>query len=317
MLSLNSICKQPLTSVLIPLYNHALYIVECLDSILEQDPANIELLLIDDGSSDDGFSIAQRWKEEHGGRFARVEFERQVNAGITQTFDRLMRKSTGSVLLIVASDDVLLPGSVTNRLRLLREPGVMAVFGDAIPVNSEGKATGSSAIGELGQPSSRAALLDPRTLPWELIFRWNVYGSVLMCRREGVLKSDGNSVLNLDVFSEDMQLYYLMASRGALRYLNEPVAKYRVHGTNTSHTQSNVARLRKNIYQSRKYAMIDMPTWRRAIVGMQAFTYHRWRTGLRARLSLPLVAAAYAGILSARIVYDFYRTKVLGQAQNV
>lgn len=63
--------------------------------------------------------------------------------------------------------------------------------------------------------------------------------------------------------------------------------------------------------------MIDMPTWRRAIVGMQAFTYHRWGTGLLARLSLPLVAAAYAGILSARIVYDFYRTKVLGQACDV
>lgn len=314
---LNSNSDQPLTSVLIPLYNHALYIVECLDSILEQDPANIELLLIDDGSSDDGFSIAQRWRDEHGGRFARIEFERQVNTGITQTFDRLMRKSTGSILLIVASDDVLLPGSVTKRLSLLREPGVIAVFGDAIPVDSEGRATGASAIGELGQPSSRAALLDPRTLPWELIFRWNVYGSVFMCRREGVLKPDGSSVLNLDVFSEDMQLYYLMASRGALRYLNEPVAKYRVHGTNTSHTLGNVAKLRKNIYQSRKHAMIGMPTWRRTIVGMQAFTYHRWDTGLRAHLWLPMVAAAYAGILSARIVYDFYRTKVLGQVRDV
>ncbi|MGK5032340.1 glycosyltransferase [Janthinobacterium sp. MDT1-19] len=317
MSSLNSSSDRPLTSVLIPLYNHALYIVECLDSVLAQGPANIELVLIDDGSSDDGFSIAQRWKEEHGNRFPRIEFERQVNAGITQTYDRLLRKSTGNVILVVASDDVLMPESIISRLSLLGEPGVMAVFADAIPIDGQGKVTGTSAISELGQPSSRAALADQRTLPWELIFRWNVYGSVLLYRREAVLKPDGNSVLNLDIFSEDMQLYYLFGSRGSLRYLNQPVAKYRVHGTNTSHTQENVKKLRKNIYQSRRHAMIGMPFWRRAVVAMQAFTYHRWGTGWRKRLCLPMVAFAYMGILTARLIYDFYRTRVLRQARDV
>lgn len=317
MSSVNSNRVHSLVSVLIPLYNHAAYIVECLDSVLEQDPQNVELLLIDDGSSDDGFAVAQSWKDVNGSRFARIDFARQVNAGITQTFDRLMRKSTGSVILIVASDDVLLPGSVSQRLNLLNQPGVLAVFGDAIPIDGRGRTIGTSAIGELGQPSSRAALSDPRTLPWELIFRWNVYGSVLMCRREAVLKPDGSSVLNLEIFSEDMQLYYLLGSRGALRYLDRPVAKYRVHATNTSGANSNVAKLRKNIYQSRRHARIGMPTWRSAVVGMQAFTYHRWGEGFGARLALPLVIAAYAGILGARIGYDLYRTRVLGQSRHV
>ncbi|MET0321657.1 MAG: glycosyltransferase [Duganella sp.] len=306
-----------LTSVLIPMYNHAPYIVECLDSILAQGPANIELILIDDGSSDDGYAIAQRWKEEHGSGFARIEFERQTNAGITKTFDRLLRRSTGSVILIVASDDVLLPGSIAERMKILRQPGVMAVFGDAIPIDGKGKVTGTSAIGELGCTSSRAALADPRTLPWELIFRWNVYGSVLMCRREGIMKSDGTSVLNLEIFSEDMQLYYLFASRGTLRYLNQPVAKYRVHGTNTSHTAANMAILRKNVHHSQKHSMIGMPVWRRAVVGMQAFVYHRWDTSLRGRLIFPLVVGAYVSCIGARWMYDFYRTRVLRQPREV
>lgn len=317
MSNINSQGNRPLTSVLIPLYNHAPYIEECLDSILAQDAANIELILIDDGSSDDGFIVAQRWKDAHGHRFARIDFERQTNAGITQTFDRLLRKSTGSVILVVASDDALLPNSIAMRLDLLLQPGVMAVFGDAIPIDGQGKVTGTSAIGEIGRPSSRAALADPRTLPWELIYRWNVYGSVLMCRREGILKSDGSSVLNLDIFSEDMQLYYLLGSRGTLRYLNQPVAKYRVHGTNTSHTPANVEKLRTNIYHSRKHAMIGMPMMRRIVVGLQAMTYHRWGKTLRARLSLPLVAASYAGILASRIAYDAYRTRILGQVNDI
>lgn len=317
MSSLNTNNNRQLTSVLIPLYNHSHYIAECLDSVLAQDPSNIELILIDDGSSDDGFLVAQRWKEEHGSRFARIDFQRQTNAGITQTFDRLLKKSTGSALMILASDDMLLPGSIAKRMELLLQPGVLAVFGDAIPIDGEGKATGTSAAAELGRPCSRAALEDPRTLPWEIIYRWNVYGSVILCRREAMIKPDGNSVLNLDLYSEDMQLYYLFASQDALRYLNQPVAKYRVHTSNASHTPGNVAKLRTNIYHSRKHAMTGMPVWRRAVVGMQAVTYHRWGTSLQSRLMLPAVAVAYAGLLSSRFAYDFYRTRILGQPREV
>lgn len=306
-----------LTSVLIPLYNHALYIEECLDSVLAQGPENIELLLIDDGSSDDGFTVASLWKEKHGNQFARVEFERQPNAGITTTFDRLLRRSTGSAILVVASDDVLMPKSICKRLDLLNRPGVMAVFGDAIPIDGESTVIGKSAIAELGQPSSRAALMDIRTLPWELIFRWNVYGSVLICRREALFKPDGSSVLNLDIFCEDMQLYYQLSSKGSLRYFNEPVAKYRVHGSNTCFSDENKAKLRRSGYDAQRYAMRTMPKWRRAVVAMQAFKFHRWDQSLRGRLIFPLVAAAHVGVLSARFVYDFYRTRVLKQTREM
>ena len=317
MADINENRRQPLISILIPLYNHAAYIAECLDSILEQGPERIELILIDDGSSDDGLVIAQRWKELHGDGFALIEFNRQENAGITRTFDRLIRRSTGDVIMIVASDDMLLPGSISSRLELLQQPGVMAVFGDALPVDGSGKAIGTSAIGELGNPSSRSALADPRTLPWELIFRWNIYGSVLMCRREAILKSDGSTVLNLDIFCEDMQLYYQLSSHGTLRYLDQPVAKYRIHGANTSHSEENIGKLRTSGYQARKHAMKEMPWGRRTVVAMQAFTHHRWAKGLRARALFPFVAAAYAGALSARFIYDLYRVYVLHQPQKI
>jgi len=317
MSSLNTNNSRQLTSVLIPLYNHAHYIVECLNSVLAQGPEHLELILIDDGSSDDGYSVAQRWKEEHGHRFASIAFQQQANAGITTTFDRMIRKSTGSVIMIVASDDVLLPGSIAKRLTLLEEPGVMAVFGDAIPIDGDSKVTGMSAIAELGRPSSRPALSDARTLPWELIFRWNVYGSVMMCRREAVLNPDGTSVLNLDIFCEDMQLYYQLSSKNALRYLNEPVAQYRVHGANACFVEENFAKLRKSSYQAQKHAMLSMPMWRRAVVGMQAFTYHRWDKSLRGRLLFPLVAAAHIGVVFSRHTYDFYRTHVLKQSREM
>lgn len=317
MLKSNQAGESGCVSVLIPLYNHAAYVEQCLDSVLAQGPENIELLLIDDGSSDNGFEVASRWKERHGASFKRIVFEQQMNAGITKTFDRLIRKSTGEYLAIVASDDVLTSGSIADRLVVLQEPGVLGVFGDAIPVDMDGNVIGKSAIGELGNPASRNALSDPRTIHWELIFRWNVYGSVMLARREALINTDGKSVLNLEIFSEDMQLYYSLGSAGALRYLDKPVALYRIHPASASHSTTNLPKLQRNIYQSRKHARLGMPFARRCVVGLQAFTYHRWNESAVVRIvALPFVVGAYGALLGARLFYDWYRRKSLGQSEN-
>jgi glycosyltransferase involved in cell wall biosynthesis len=308
--------KVQLISVLIPLYNHEQFIGECLDSVLAQGLPNIELRLIDDGSSDQGFAVANAWVRQNGHHFVRVHLERQANAGITRTFDRLIRESVGDFIVILASDDVLLPGSISQRVKVLQDPAVMGVFGDAAPIDEVGNSIGTSAISELGNPADRKALSDPRTIHWELIFRWNVYGSVLMMRRDAIVTPDGKSILNLDVYSEDMQLYYMLGSKGALRYLDTPVAKYRVHMASASHSAPNLFRMQTNVYHSRLNAVNGMPWARAAVVRLQALTYFRWSKSKGAKLLLPLVAMAYASVWAARAFYDFYRKALLGQHKN-
>ena len=58
--------KSPLVSVIVSCYNHEKYIEECILSILNQDYKNIELLVVDDGSSDTSVDIINRLKEKHG-----------------------------------------------------------------------------------------------------------------------------------------------------------------------------------------------------------------------------------------------------------
>jgi glycosyltransferase involved in cell wall biosynthesis len=302
-----------LITIAIPLYNHEIFIESCLDGVLAQNLTNVELLLIDDGSSDDGFLIAKAWEDRHRKQFIRTWFEQQVNAGITRTMDRLIQQSMGQFILLLASDDVLLPGSVEKRLVEFQDPSVTAVFGDAIPIDDSGRAIGESAIHGLGVPASRDALLDQRTILWELIFRWNVYGSVLLCRRTALVAENGESVLETGIYSEDMQLYYRLAAQGVLRYIDEPVAQYRIHVTNTSRIPENLSKLRKNIHESRRHAAKCMPFMPRLIVRLQAFTYFRWRGGIVGFISMPLVAFAYLCILSARAIYDAYRRRILGQ----
>lgn len=303
-------------SILIPLYNHAAYVEQCLDSILEQGLENVELLLLDDGSKDNGFQVACDWKARNGHHFKKIDFQRQENAGITRTFDRLITKSTGDFILIVASDDALLPSSIAQRLLVMKDDSVMGVFGDAQPIDEAGKSLGCSAIGELGNPANRQALSDPRTVHWEMIFRWNVYGSVLMLRRSAIVMPDGKSRLNLEIYSEDMQLYYMLGSQGTLRYLDKPVSLYRVHAASASHSIENLAKLRANVYHSRLNALAGMPCLPAAVVRLQSWTYYRWNRSGAALFMLPVVVVAYTGIWLARTFYDFYRRTFLGQGKN-
>ncbi|MFZ6692047.1 glycosyltransferase [Undibacterium sp. SXout20W] len=302
----------PLISILVPLYNHEHYVEECLDSILVQGNLRLELLLIDDGSVDHGFEIASEWKKKHGDKFVNIFFEKQTNAGIVKTFDKLIRRSQGEFILILASDDVLLEGAVSARLKVFSDPQVMAVFGDAIPIDSEGIPFGKSAISELGARSSTAALADQRTLLGELIFRWNIYGSVLMSRRQALLNPDGTSVLNLSIYCEDMQLYYKLASEQSLKFINVPVAKYRVHESSAS-AVNNLKKIVESSYRARLLAMHDIQGVYHFILRMQAFTFHRWDSGLKRWLLLPLVATAYAGVGITRFTFDCYRKFFLKQ----
>jgi len=305
-----------LVSVVIPLYNHTVYIEKCLDSLLLQKTAGIELLLLDDGSRDNGFELAKSWEAQHCDKFARTHFERQSNAGITKTMDRLIRMAHGEFIFGLASDDVLLPDPIFALLSAFVDSKICAVFGDAIPINGNGEILGQSAIGELGVPSAREALSDPRTLLWEMIFRWNVYGSVLMTRRRYMLTENGTSILNTELFSEDMQLYYRLAGEGVLCYLDMPVAGYRMHGENISRTPENISKLRYNIYRSRQHSLRYLNFMPRSIVRLQSFTYHRWRIGAVKLLALPLVLLSYACLFVSRLFYDVFRKYVYKHKPN-
>ena len=81
---------QPLISVIIPLYNAKSYIAEAIESVLAQPYAPIEIIVIDDGSTDGGAQVAARYDN--------VQVVRQANAGISAVVIRAWRWRAGSIL---------------------------------------------------------------------------------------------------------------------------------------------------------------------------------------------------------------------------
>lgn len=119
----------PWLSVLVPVWNVAPYLRQCVDSVMAQADAGVELLLLDDASSDDSPALMRALQAQWGER-VRLLFH-QRNLGIGCTRNDLISQARGEHLWFVDSDDWLAPG-VLPRLRalLIREPHLDLVFCD-------------------------------------------------------------------------------------------------------------------------------------------------------------------------------------------
>ena len=96
-----------LFSIVIPMYNVQEYIVECLDSIVAQDSSDVEIICVDDGSTDDTLAITQKWKEEHPA--VRMIVLQQTNQRQAAARNYAFKYASGEYIIMLDSDDVLFP----------------------------------------------------------------------------------------------------------------------------------------------------------------------------------------------------------------
>lgn len=110
--------EQLLLSVIILNYNYGRYLTQCIESVLAQDYEAVELIVVDDGSSDDSRAVI----ESYGGRLT-ASFKQ--NGGMVSAMNHGFRLAHGAIIMFVDSDDYLLPGAISAHARALGQPGVV------------------------------------------------------------------------------------------------------------------------------------------------------------------------------------------------
>lgn len=98
-------------SVVIPAYNYARYLADCLDSVAAQDVPGLEVLVVDDGSTDDTAEVVAR--------HAAVRYLYQSNRGLSAARNRGLEESRGELVLFLDADDLLARGSLGRRREFL------------------------------------------------------------------------------------------------------------------------------------------------------------------------------------------------------
>ena len=101
--------KKPFFSIIIPVYNVALYLRECLDSVLAQTFKDWEAICVDDGSTDESGKIL----DEYGARDKRFRVVHQGNAGVSAARNRGLEEAKGEWVWFLDGDDLILPGALT------------------------------------------------------------------------------------------------------------------------------------------------------------------------------------------------------------
>lgn len=114
---------QPLISVIIPVYNGARYLAETIESVLAQDYRPLEVLVIDDGSTDTTAAVAQRFAPH-------VTYSFQTQQGPNAARNRGIQQATGEYIAFLDADDLWMPGKLSlQSAALAADPQLDAVFG--------------------------------------------------------------------------------------------------------------------------------------------------------------------------------------------
>jgi alpha-1,3-rhamnosyltransferase len=109
---------EPLVSVVIPAYNHEQFVARAIQSVLEQDYINIELVVIDDGSRDGTWAEICRARSNSSRPFLAIT---QSNSGISKTLNLGIRAACGEFVAVLASDDMYLPQKISRQMNVMRK----------------------------------------------------------------------------------------------------------------------------------------------------------------------------------------------------
>ena len=106
--------KLPLVSVIALCYNQEKYLIETLNSIINQSYQNIELIITDDYSTDDSIKEIQQWINQNN---VKCTFKKnKKNIGICKSLNNAIKLVKGEYLNLIACDDILLPNKIKNQV---------------------------------------------------------------------------------------------------------------------------------------------------------------------------------------------------------
>lgn len=244
-----------LASVVIPSYNHCQYVAQAIESVLDQSWPHIDLIVIDDGSTDGSPEVIRELHQRRGG----FRFAEQENRGLIATLNELVAAARGEIFCLLASDDFLMPGSLARRAKFLKSnPDHVAVFADGIKVEVAG---GSE---ERIIDAKRRRLFELDDPVPDFLRGINLPIHTMMARTETFRKIGGFDRRYLRCEDLDVQLLLFLA--GKVGFVDEPVYCYRRHETNISGVQPQIARVDKVLcYEKYLKEIPELASYRRLI----------------------------------------------------
>ena len=209
---------KPLVSVVIPVYNDARYIRESIVSALNQDYQNLEVIVVDDGSTDSTPEILKKFNNK-------IRNIRQENRGTAAALNKGIKNANGQLIAWLSSDDLFLPKKIGHQVeKFFENPLLEIIYTDYIVIDSKGEEI----------KIVRCPLPHKDRFVLEMLKNNFVNGSSVIIRRECFEKVGFfDETLAID---SDGDMWFRMLKNGCrFGHIPIPLLKYRWHEGNLSH----------------------------------------------------------------------------------
>ena len=218
--------RYPLISVIVPCFNYGAFVAECIYSVLAQTYPNFELVVVDDGSTDNSVEVIEAAIAQGvpGSFVRRVEFIRQANQGVSAALNAGLAIAAGEYVATFDADDVMVAGRLAVQVGYLRDrPEVGCLGGQTITIDETGK---------LLPRKNKKRSVSQYTFDDVLAQALCVGGNIAVYRREAIERVGG---YDPSIKIQDFQMTLKIAAAGyRIDILPDVVTFYRRHGDSLS-----------------------------------------------------------------------------------
>jgi glycosyltransferase involved in cell wall biosynthesis len=259
----------PRLSVVMPSYQHERFLPAAIDSVLGQEWADLELLIVDDASSDGSAEIIRAYERKDPRVRGLIHAE---NQGIARTFNDALALAQAPFVAILASDDLWLGSKLKRQMPAVEAYPDHVVWSEALLVDAEGRSLGLTFTQMCHAERRRKS----GNILTDLLRSNYLFFSSLVARTE-ILRGLGfDEGLK---YANDVKLGLELARRHEFLWLAEPLACHRRHGANAS-------------------LMLDRESWAADAQRLAEYQRHELGDLLDADPELAESAAAYLRLLS-------------------
>lgn len=213
--NLELVNEKPIVSIIIPCFNSESYIAECIESVIEQDYENIEVIVVDDGSTDNSAEIISKYKD--------VSLYKQENSGACVARNYGLSKSNGKYIKFLDSDDFLEIGVIKKQVEQAEDlDNNTIVYGDYYLLRGRKKKIQNTFLNK----SEQTALL----IVNDILTATPLHRKWMLEKVEGFDERFKNG--------QEWNLHVRLSSEGFIfHHINLPIYNYRVHSS--AHRISN------------------------------------------------------------------------------
>lgn len=249
------IMNEPLVSIVTPCYNGEQYLDRFFQSIIKQTYSNLELIFVNDGSTDETERVVSFYQNALVERGIRFMYQYQENAGQAAALNLGLKLFTGEYLACIDSDDEIMPDYIKKKVEFLQEhPECVYCYGKAISVREEEPAKVLDTY-EQRTRSGRLAFFE------DILFVRDVFFPGYLIKTSAIDYAIPKREIYSGAGGQNAQVLLPMAWYfGEPGYVEESVYKYYIRENSHSHSQNTCEKVIKQLYY---YETILIETLRR------------------------------------------------------